>query len=393
MDPSLKILFVPRWYPSRTDPMPGLFIQRQAEALALKHSVQVISVHPDHACKSPFEIVHSVENHVNACRVYYKSNSGKPFISALVNIFRYVKAHHLGYHSILPYSADIIHGHILTREIFFAWFMSRKQNCPFIISEHWSRYFPTNGTYTGFLRKWMTRFFLKKSSALIAVSESLSEAMKACGLQHSRTYIVPNVVDTSSFVVAKGQPISEKAVILHVSCFDDKSKNISGFLDAVKELYKHRNDFRVILVGDGPDFKAMCRYADRLGLNAGKVEFAGLKQDNEIIRIYQSCSFLVQSSRYETFGTVVVEALASGLPVVSTSTGIAASLINHTNGILIQHSTVGEIVRAIDHMLNIYSTFEKQKLHESVALTFSGNIIGEHLGCIYREITATWQMD
>ena len=393
MNPALKILFVPRWYPCLTDPMPGLFIQRQAEALAKKYSVQVISVHPDPACTKKYEIVNSIEKSVKVCRVYYRTIQNLPAFSKLVNFFHYVKAHHLGYMSLEPFSADIINGHILTREIFFAWYMAGKQNRPYVISEHWSRYFPANGTYHGLFRKWLTGFLIKKSSGLIAVSDSLAMAMKAVNLVHRNTVVVPNLVDVSVFIPPINKPAQEKAVIMHVSCFEDKSKNISGFLEAIAGLYKQRSDFRVILVGDGPDYLAMRKFAFSLGLNDAQVEFTGLKQHSELIMLYQTASFVVQTSRYETFGTVVIEALSCGLPVVSTNTGVAASVINDSNGIIIQQSSVNEIVMAIKHMLNIYSTFDSRKLHESVAGNFSEDAISEQLTGIYLEIINTWRKD
>jgi len=109
--------------------------------------------------------------------------------------------------------------------------------------------------------------------------------------------------------------------------------------------------------------------------------------------LYQTASFVVQTSRYETFGTVVIEALSCGLPVVSTNTGVAASVINDSNGIIIQQSSVNEIVMAIKHMLNIYSTFDSRKLHESVAGNFSEDAISEQLTGIYLEIINTWRKD
>ena len=393
MNSSLKILFVPRWYPARTDPMPGLFIQRQAEALAKQHTIQVISVHPDPQLQGKYELVHSVENSVNVCRVYYRSEKRLPVISSLVLFCRYVKAHHLGYTSLEPFSVDVIHGHILTREIFFTWYMARKQKRPYITSEHWSRYFPGNGSYKGLIRKWLSRFLLKRSSGLIAVSEPLLQAMKAAKLVHPKSYIVPNGIDVTAFVPPVSKPRNGKAVILHVSCFEDKSKNISGFLEAVAELYKHRNDFRVLLIGEGPDHLAMRNYARSLGLGNGQVEFTGLEQNTELIRLYQSGSFLVQSSHYETFGTVVIEALACGLPVVSTRTGIASVIINDSNGIIIQQPGVREIVKGLEQMLNIYPTFEGNKLHESVVGMFSESKISEKLVGIYHETISTWQKD
>jgi len=371
--------------------MPGLFIRRQAEALAKNHEVRIISVHADSHATGKYEVIRSVENSVKVCRVYYRNSKGIPFISGLINFIRYIRSHHLGYMSQLPFTADIVHGHILTREIFFTWYISAKQQCPYVISEHWSRYFPLNGTYRGAFRKWLTRRLLNSSSGLIAVSETLLQAMKNAGLEHQRSWIVPNVVDISAFIPPTEKPERNKAVILHVSCFEDKSKNISGFLEAVAELYRRRNDFTVLMIGEGPDHLAMKRYAGNLGLVHPQLVFTGLKENAGLICLYQSGSFLVQSSNYETFGTVVIEALACGIPVVSTNTGIAPAIISDSNGIIIEHPDVREIVKAVEKMLDIYPTFDRFKLHSSVAGKFSGVQISEQLTSIYLEIIRTWQ--
>jgi len=373
--------------------MPGLFIQRQAEALAKKHTIRVISVHRDPALTVTYELVNTVENAVNVCRVYYRPGFRFPFISKLFNIIRYIKAHHLAYTNLMPVKVDIVHGHILTREIFFTWYMAGKQQCPYVISEHWSRYFPENGTYKGLVRRWLTRYLLTRSGALITVSESLAEAMRNAGLEHPKTFIVPNVIDTSIFVPDALKPNSQKAVVLHVSCFEDRSKNISGFLDAVAELYKRGKDFLVLLAGDGPDHQAMRAYARTLGLDDEHVKFTGLRQNSELIRLYQTSSFLVQTSRYETFGTVLIEALACGLPLVSTNTGIASAIISDKNGILIHQPAVYEIVRAVEKMLDNYPNFDPKEMHESVVRKYSEDFISEKFTDIYHEIINTWQKD
>ena len=143
----------------------------------------------------------------------------------------------------------------------------------------------------------------------------------------------------------------------------------------------------------GPDRLAMTGHAYKLGLRYPQTEFTGLKEGAELISIYQSSSFLVQTSHYETFGTVVIEALACGLPVVSTGTGIAPSVINKNNGILIQQSDVDQIVKAVDQMLNYYPTFEIGKLHETVSGTFSEETISENLSSVYYEIICACQKD
>lgn len=372
--------------------MPGLFIQRQAEALAKSNMVTVLSVHPDPGCNKKFDVVNSVEKGVHACRVYYrKSRKGSGLIYVVRDMFRYFRAHFLGMKAMGSYKPDIIHGHVLTREILFAFYLSRKWERPYLISEHWSRYFSENGTYRGRTRKRITRFLVTHSEGLIAVSSSLKKAMLGHDLSHKHFFIVPNLVDISAFTPPEVRNFQGKATILHVSCFEDKSKNISGFLDAVAIAFSSRNDFIVLLAGEGPDLESMKKYALSLGLGPDKVRFTGLMQNKDLIKLYQTSSFLVQSSRYETFGTVIIEALSCGLPVISAKTGIAAEITDSKSGILLQDPGPIAMADAIINMLDIYTTFDPQKLHDLIPGSFSELAVTEKLAEIYRQTISEWQ--
>jgi glycosyltransferase involved in cell wall biosynthesis len=79
-----------------------------------------------------------------------------------------------------------------------------------------------------------------------------------------------------------------------------------------------RRDSRLVIYGDGPDRDALRRLADELGLG-GRVELPGYVAAPWDAYAKASCFAL--TSRSEAFGNVVVEALASGLPVVSTDCG------------------------------------------------------------------------
>ncbi|MBL6950838.1 MAG: hypothetical protein ISR57_09370, partial [Bacteroidales bacterium] len=94
MTRTLNILFLPRWYPNRHDPMPGLFIQRQAESLAKSNQVVVLYVHPDSECPCEFEIDYAEEQGVNVIRVYYQVPApSASFFNPFVHLFRFVRAH------------------------------------------------------------------------------------------------------------------------------------------------------------------------------------------------------------------------------------------------------------------------------------------------------------
>jgi glycosyltransferase involved in cell wall biosynthesis len=238
------------------------------------------------------------------------------------------------YQSIRAFSPDLVHVHILTRIGFIGWRIARRQKVPLVISEHWSRYFPGNNTYRGWLRKAVTKFVIRKAAVMIAVSEPLRNAMSQCGLDHPRWRIVPNVIDTG-LLTPVAVKHGEVKTMVHISCFEDRSKNISGFLRSLKELLSIRTDFACLMIGAGPDWTELKEYADFLGLPGSIVQFTGLKTGNEFTELLSGACFSVVSSRYETFGTVVIESLACGVPVVATAVGVAPEVINDTNGIIV----------------------------------------------------------
>jgi glycosyltransferase involved in cell wall biosynthesis len=383
----IRVLFLPKWYPHKYDPMPGLFVQRQAESLTPHCDVAVIYVHPDPDCPNKYEAEFSEENEVRVLRVYYRVKKHAPAIMAkALSLWRFYRANMKAVESIRQFSPDLVHAHVLTRMGFIAWRVCRKQHIPLVISEHWSRYFPENNSYGGWMRKRVTSFIVKKASAVIAVSEQLKLAMKKFHLDNPNFLIIPNVVDTRIFTPVPSFPENPLKTIIHISCFDDRSKNISGFLDAISELSLKRNDFRCLLVGDGPDLNSVKVYSQNLGIIDNYVFFTGLKEGVELAQIFNQADFSVVSSHYETFGTVVVESLACGIPVVSTRVGVAPDVIGEKNGLLIDPGNKNAMVDAIDWMLDHCRTYDKTAVCESISEKFNKKTIGNQLVGLYRTV-------
>ncbi len=93
-------------------------------------------------------------------------------------------------------------------------------------------------------------------------------------------------------------------------------KNYATLIEAIALL--PRFDVRLAIYGEGPEQPALKRFAERLGI-AGRIDWCGYV--NDPWDAYASGRCFVLSSQNEAFGNVVVEALASGLPVVSTACG------------------------------------------------------------------------
>jgi glycosyltransferase involved in cell wall biosynthesis len=375
------ILLLPRWYPHRYDPMPGLFVRYQAEALTAHCEVSVLYVHPDPHCPNAVETDFAVENGVHVIRVYYRPSS-----SGIGRWRRFYNAHLTGLAFLGSPGPDLIHVHVLTREGLMGYLISKKLGIPYVITEHWSRYFPENDFFRSWWKKRLTALIVKRSSAMIAVSDKLRRAMIAKGLDHPVFRVVPNVLDTGRFHLFETAPLAEWKTVVHVSCFDDRSKNITGLLDAVKIVTGKRTDFTLHLVGEGPDLDRMKLYAEQLALQDRFVVFSGLQEGEELVREYGNADFSVLSSRFETFGTVIPESLACGTPVLATGVGIAPELITGSNGMTVPPGDTGALAEGFLQMLEKCRDYDRRAVRATVGERFSPSTIAGQLMTIYGPI-------
>ena len=358
----------------------GLFVQRHAEAAALYNDISVIYVHPDENAVEKYEIVNETFckdaiHRVSTIRVYYKKSK-----SRIVSLFRFFIANRKALKQ-LP-KPDIIHVHILTRLSLIALWHKWLHGTPYIITEHWSRYL-TGNDFSGFFRKKLTKLVVRHASTITTVSENLAQAMQKHGLTNPNYMVLPNVVDVNIFKIAPHQNAIPK--IIHISCFEDKSKNISGLLKSLKILKDKQIPYQAVLIGDGMDYELMRRKTSEMQLN-DRVSFTGLLQGQDLADALASGDFLVLSSNYENMPVVIIEALACGLPVVSTNVGGISEIINESNGMLVPARNAEKLADAMQEMLTKYHDYDANALRDSITKKFSNETVGKLLNHIYHNI-------
>lgn len=385
----IKVLFLSAWYPSKVDPMLGLFVERHARAVAAKCDTAVLYVQPRQpATSDKFETEIKKDQYLVQVIVYYNNFHVKfPLLTLLVKTCRYLKAYRIGFKEIKKQFGDydIIHVNILMRTGFIALLKKIFSRKPYIITEHWSRYLPLTSTYHGVLRKLLTRIVVKNASAVTTVSYDLKNAMIKHNLINKNFTVVSNVVDTDKFTIVEKKVTTIKSII-HVSCFEDRSKNISGMLRVLKNVSKKRNDFACWMVGDGMDKTEMEKYTMELGLLNKIVFLPGLKENNELIEYYQKADFMLMFSNYENMPVVIPEAFACGLPVIATEVGGIPEVVNESNGLLVKPKDEIALENAIDKMLDTYKTYNKLTLRNFALLNFSKQVISESFFKIYEQI-------
>jgi glycosyltransferase involved in cell wall biosynthesis len=126
-------------------------------------------------------------------------------------------------------------------------------------------------------------------------------------------------------------------------------KNHADLLDAFAPLAAARPDLALLLVGDGPAREELARRAERLAIRP-QVVFAGHRPD--VADMLGAMDILVHASLAESFGNVILEALAAGLPVVSTAVGIVPEVLRDgVNGLVVPVRQPDCLRRALETML------------------------------------------
>lgn len=384
-----RVLFLSAWYPTKIDPMPGLFVQQHAKAISGAWDVAVLHCMPLDYQQKIYEIDISVEFNLLTIRVFYKKTKGRiPILSGIVKLFRFAKAYMIGYQHIVTMFGvpQLVHVNILTRVGVIALFLKIRYRIPYVITEHWSRYLPERNEYNGYLRKIITRLIVRKSEALSTVSQKLKTSMINCGIIHQNFLIINNMVDCDMFRPEVIAMVNEKKIFSHISCFDDYTKNISGIIRSIRKLAERREDFVCLLVGDGIDRVKIEQSANDLVLK-NIVQFTGILEGDQLVKVYNKSLFTILFSNFENMPVVISESFACGKPVIATNTGGIAEIVNEKNGILVECGNEQKFEEALDFMLDNVNTFNANTIREFAIKQFSREAISDQLSLLYKQTT------
>lgn len=388
-DVPLSILFIPRWYPNRTEWLKGIFVKRHAQAVALKHKVSVLFVGADPDMKDKiFDLQYVVEEGIPTVRVYYNNSlPAIPLIAPLIKFYRYLSACKKGIKVILEKSGkpDISHIHVLTRTFFPAFYFKKKFKMPYLITEHWSGYLPEDRSYKGVLKKLITKMAVQNASAITTVSNGLKEAMLSHGLQNSYT-VIPNVVDVGQFYPAVEKKSRNKIILLTVSDLDERAKNLSGTIRVIKKMTEQRSDFEFHIIGDGDDRVMLEKYASELNLLNTFVFFRGKKNSSEVAQAMRHADIFVLFSNYENMPCVMIEAFASGVPVIGSAIYGMKEHIKTGLGVTVPPGDEQALLNAMQDTMQNLDSFDKNYLRQCAIDNFSYEAVGEKFDEIYRKI-------
>ena len=170
-------------------------------------------------------------------------------------------------------------------------------------------------------------------------------------------------------VIPKTGDLEVRPLVLFVGRFDPM-KGIDLAIRSICHLENSNEIELVIIGGDGPasdSYKKIKELVNELGID-GQVQLIGPVEHSQMVLYYQKADVVVVSSRYESFGLVILEALASGTPVASTPVGISPHVIEQgTNGYLAAAGDDHSMAEAISKTLVLAQQQDAEKIRQSVS--------------------------
>ena len=343
----LKVLFLTPWYPSDKDAMSGLFVQKHVEAVR----AQGVDVH----------VIHS--------------------LTLRDTWHQWKKLRREGW---LP---DVVQLNVIQKQGLLALWLKKRYGIPYVIIEHWSGYLPQNGSVKK--HSWHTRFMqriCRHAAVVMPVSDHLAKAMQTLGFQAPKWQKINNVVDDFFYQnPRKPQSLPNlPKTLLHISCFDERAKNVKGLLRAAKMLSEKRQDWQLVLVGTGVDYQDIRAYAAELDIPQNMLRWTGEITPRQVAEEFDRADALVLPSNYENAPVVISESLAKGVPVVSTNVGGIPEMVSEECGILVSPGNDSQLVEALEHMLDHHQDYNTQRIRQQ-AEQYAFTAVGKQLKAIYEQ--------
>ena len=315
----MKLLWLPGWYPNKTELYSGDFIQRHARAVSLYNAVQVIHIVRDkEGIITKNTIVENNEygNLKEQIIYYYSPAVAISFIDKTLSAWRYYMLYKS---AIKKYIASeglpaCAHIQILIRNGFIALWLKRKYKIPFCVSEQSTVYLPEAIPAfkdNSWLFEAMWNRVMNIASGLSVVSHYLGESIRKIR-PGTKFTVIPNVVDDTVFFPSSETAVDKLTSFTHISTLGYQ-KNPEMILQAFALVKKETPFFKLAVFG--PPKENLQELAGRLDLKE-EVTFYGEVPQQQLAVFLQQSDALILYSRYETFGCVLIEANACGVPAI-----------------------------------------------------------------------------
>lgn len=411
----MHVFVLPSWYPSRRQPMAGLFARDQALAVARARPDWRVTVgiwgHHDGALS-----LRDLPGNLRALAWRARARGGWRELAsdgATDGPSRAVVHEHLtprlswtlalaggGVRGLLTASranlqaaearfgpVDVVHAHVGFPAGWIGAQLAQDLHRPLVLTEHMSPFpFPSLRQPGGDVKTPLRSAF-EKASRVVAVSPSLAGELRTFDLRCDA--VIPNVVDESRFLLVPEptRPVQGLPFVFFTLGALRVDKGFDVLLNAFARL-PAESAVALHVGGDGPERVSLQQLAVRLGVHS-RVRWLGSLPPAAVPGVLQGCHGFVLPSRRESFGVVLAEALLAGRPVVATRCGGPESIVSAGDGELVPPEDPTALAAALQAVMSGRVGLDPPAVRRARAVArFGRSAVGEQVASLLEQAVA-----
>lgn len=268
---------------------------------------------------------------------------------------------------------------------------------PFILSLHsdYDRVIKSSGK-NYFCWHTLEKIVIKKTTVTIGVTPYLSDYAKRHGAKH--VVIIPNPLNLKPFLtrnenaqnIRSRYNLNSKIVLLFVGRYYDPAKNFARLLQAFSQLEPGlKQKTHLLVMGRGGEKEVYFdNFVSQLGLK-NNITFIGFLPHSELPAYYQASDIFVFPSIYEGLPTSLIEAMAAGLPALTSDHCSVTYLVNSKNGVIVNPYSVEEITVGLNYLIQMDER-ERKKLgkegQKKAVMLFSEKKVYDQIEKLYLDL-------
>lgn len=388
----MKIVIIPSWYPTEENFVRGVFFREQALALH-RANYKVAVLTPPYlrslrlVCTKfgGWKSGINIENDEGMTTYRWYGWSWIPRCPR-INLMLSLQAGHKMFEDYIYEfgKPDLIHAHSAFPGGILAIQIKNKYDIPAVVTEHSSLI--AKGEIQPWKKKLISDVYLYADQRIV-VSPKLGEILRD---QYSEKFdswsYIPNIVDhvfTSSDVLHQSK--SESAFcFLNIGSLTENKGQID-LLHAFAQGFQGNHDVELRIGGVGPIRSELEQLADDLNIRE-QVVFLGLLTREQVLHEMQQANVFVLSSHFETFGVVLVEALACGKSVIATACGGPECIVNEQNGLLVPAQEPDHLSTAMQQIYENFCTYSPTEIRNDCLARFGESVVIDQLSKTYNTV-------
>ena len=383
------ILWLPSWYPNKLALYDGDFIQRHAQAASLYDPIYVVKIVADESgvITKDVKVEINQQNNLTEQIIYYKKPAS--IFSRLLSGYKGMRLYRRAIKKCISQIGKprLVHVHVGMRAGLVALWLKRYYGIQFILTEHWAGFCPEAKRNFDSLPSYLKVFWkrvVKKAVAISTVSAYLGEVLKK-QFAISNYIVIPNVVNTETFYYIERINLPPPQFI-HISGLDYQ-KNPQDILKAFSIVKNSGNNFHLDVFG--PIKNDLQEMANDLQLRE-QVSFHGEVPQAELAKFVRQSEALILYSRYESFGCVVIEANACGIPVVVSDLPVFHENVKQgVNGLFVKGEDPESLSSILSDLIKRKYHFDNTTISSMTFDKYSYRIVGERFHEWYIDVIET----